>query len=189
MPILFRFHSGILCRAQLKVNHLVKLIQYGTVLCKHPSSRSYLAFQLKVSILSPHCNVVWLWHDTQEFQVLYFSFVFNLFFDWRIIALQNFVAVHQTSPWISHRYTCILSLFYLPPIPDSSVGEESACNAGDPGLIPGSRRSPLRRKWQTTPAFLPGKSHGQRSLEVYSPCGHKESDTTQETQHSTAHVW
>ena len=26
--------------------------------------------------------------------------------------------------------------------PDSSVGKESACNAGDPGLIPGSRRSP-----------------------------------------------
>ena len=26
--------------------------------------------------------------------------------------------------------------------PDSSVGEESACNAGDPGLIPGSGRSP-----------------------------------------------
>ena len=26
--------------------------------------------------------------------------------------------------------------------PDSSVGKESACNAGDPGLIPGSGRSP-----------------------------------------------
>ena len=26
--------------------------------------------------------------------------------------------------------------------PDRSVGKESACNAGDPGLIPGSRRSP-----------------------------------------------
>ena len=26
--------------------------------------------------------------------------------------------------------------------PDSSVGKESACNAGDPSLIPGSRRSP-----------------------------------------------
>ena len=26
--------------------------------------------------------------------------------------------------------------------PGSSAGEESACNAGDPGLIPGSRRSP-----------------------------------------------
>ena len=26
--------------------------------------------------------------------------------------------------------------------PHSSVGQESACNAGDPGLIPGSGRSP-----------------------------------------------
>ena len=26
--------------------------------------------------------------------------------------------------------------------PDSSVGKESACNAGDPGLTPGSGRSP-----------------------------------------------
>ena len=28
------------------------------------------------------------------------------------------------------------------PYPDSSVGKESACNAGDPVLIPGSGRSP-----------------------------------------------
>ena len=27
-------------------------------------------------------------------------------------------------------------------LPHSSVGKESACNAGDPGLIPGSGRSP-----------------------------------------------
>ena len=26
--------------------------------------------------------------------------------------------------------------------PDSSVGKESSCNTGDPGLIPGSGRSP-----------------------------------------------
>ena len=26
--------------------------------------------------------------------------------------------------------------------PDSSVGKESACNAGDPGSVPGLRRSP-----------------------------------------------
>ena len=31
---------------------------------------------------------------------------------------------------------------------------------------------------QSTPVFLPGKSHGQRSLEGYSPQGRKESDTT-----------
>ena len=37
---------------------------------------------------------------------------------------------------------------------------------------------PWRRKWQPTPVFLPGKSHGQRSLGSYSPWGHKESDVT-----------
>ena len=35
------------------------------------------------------------------------------------------------------------------------------------------------RKWQSTPALLPGKSHGQRSLIGYSPWGSKESDTTE----------
>ena len=37
---------------------------------------------------------------------------------------------------------------------------------------------PWRRKWQPSPVFLPGKSHGERSLAGYSPWGHKEWDTT-----------
>ena len=36
-----------------------------------------------------------------------------------------------------------------------------------------------RRKWQPTPVFLPGESHGQRSLEGCSPWGLKESNTTE----------
>ena len=38
---------------------------------------------------------------------------------------------------------------------------------------------PWRRKWQPTPVFLPGESHGRRSLVGYSPQGHKESHTTE----------
>ena len=38
---------------------------------------------------------------------------------------------------------------------------------------------PWRRKWQTTPVFLPGESHGQRSLAGYSLRGRKELDTTE----------
>ena len=38
-----------------------------------------------------------------------------------------------------------------------------------------------RRKWQPTPVFLPGESHGQRSLVGCSPWGHTESDTTEAT--------
>ena len=58
--------------------------------------------------------------------------------------------------------------------PGGSDGKESACNAGDQGLIPGLGRSP-RREWLPTPIFLPGESHGQRSLAGYSPWGRKES--------------
>ena len=36
-----------------------------------------------------------------------------------------------------------------------------------------------RRAWQPTPEFLPGESHGQRSLAGYNPWGCKESDTTE----------
>ena len=39
------------------------------------------------------------------------------------------------------------------------------------------RQDPGRRKWQPTPVFLPGKSHGQSSLVGYSPQGRKQSDT------------
>ena len=38
---------------------------------------------------------------------------------------------------------------------------------------------PWRRAWQPTPGFLPGESHGQRSLAGYSPLGCKELDTTE----------
>ena len=46
-------------------------------------------------------------------------------------------------------------------------------NAGDVGLIPGVRKIPWRKKWQPTAVFLPGKSHGQRSLVGYGPWGRK----------------
>ena len=41
------------------------------------------------------------------------------------------------------------------------------------------RKIPWRRKWQPTLVFLPGKSHGQRSLLGYYPWSCKESDTTE----------
>ena len=53
------------------------------------------------------------------------------------------------------------------------------------GLIPGWGRSPgVLRIQQPAPVFLPGEFHGQRSLVGYSLQGHKESDTTEVTQHT-----
>ena len=43
----------------------------------------------------------------------------------------------------------------------------------------------LRRKWQPTPVFLPGESHGQRSLAGHGPWGRRDSDTTEVTWLST----
>ena len=61
--------------------------------------------------------------------------------------------------------------------PGGSAIKSPPANIGDTSSIPGSGRSP-QPPLQPTPAFLPGKSNGQRSLVGYRPCGHKELDTT-----------
>ena len=60
-------------------------------------------------------------------------------------------------------------------LPRWLIGKESPCQCRrckrrkfDPCV----RKIPWRRAWQTTPVFLPGESHGQRSLAGYSPWGH-----------------
>ena len=60
-----------------------------------------------------------------------------------------------------------------------SDGKASCLQCGRPGFNPWIRKIPWRRKWQPTPALLPGKSHGQRSVVDYSSRGRKESDTTE----------
>ena len=56
-------------------------------------------------------------------------------------------------------------------------GKESACQCRRCRFNPWFRKIPWKRKWQPTPVFLPGKSHGRKHLVGYSPWGHKESDT------------
>ena len=65
--------------------------------------------------------------------------------------------------------------------PGCSVDKETICNAGDPSSIPGSGRFRWRRAWQPTPVFMPGESHGQRSLAGYSAMGCTDLDTTEAT--------
>ena len=62
--------------------------------------------------------------------------------------------------------------------PGSSVGKESAWNAGDAGSILG-REAPLEKGMATHSSTLPGESHGQRKLVGNSPQGPKELDMTE----------
>jgi len=55
--------------------------------------------------------------------------------------------------------------------PGGSDGKESAYNTGDMVSVPGLERSPGEREWLPTPMFLPGETHGQKSVVDYSPHG------------------
>ena len=67
------------------------------------------------------------------------------------------------------------SLTNVGGFPGGSNGKESAYNAGVPGLIPGSGRCPGEGN-TIAPVFLPGESHGQRTLVGCSPQGYKQLD-------------
>ena len=72
--------------------------------------------------------------------------------------------------------------FQCPLLLGSEV-KASACvclQCGRDGFDPWVGNIPWRRKWQPTPVFLLGESHGQRSLVGYSPRGRKESDMTKQ---------
>ena len=86
--------------------------------------------------------------------------------------MQSFVAGFFHLAYAFNGYLC----FNMYPwgFSGGSDGKESACNAWDPGSIPGSGRSPGERKeWQLTPLFSSGKYHRQRRLVGYSPWGGK----------------
>ena len=76
---------------------------------------------------------------------------------------------------------CLVNIFkwttVLSRLPRWLSGKESAFQCRScrrHGFDPWVREVPWRRKWQPTPVFLQGKSHGQRSLAGYSPWVHKE---------------
>ena len=68
----------------------------------------------------------------------------------------------------------------FPGFPGGASGKEPACQCRRRqrrGFDTWVGKIPSQRAQQPMPVFLPGESHGQRSLQVYSPWGLKESDT------------
>jgi len=66
-------------------------------------------------------------------------------------------------------------------LPRWHSGKESACQCRTQGFDHWVGKIPWRRVWHPTPVFLPGKSHGQRSLVAYSPWGRRQLDTAEAT--------
>ena len=64
-------------------------------------------------------------------------------------------------------------LCYIIGLPGWLSSKESACQCRRCEFNPWVKKIPWRMKWQPTLLFLPGKSHGQRSLAGYSLWGHK----------------
>ena len=67
--------------------------------------------------------------------------------------------------------------------------KESTYQCRRHGFNPWVGKIPERRKWQLTPVFLPGKSHGQRSLVGQSPWGHKRVGYDLETKQPKKTNW
>ena len=88
------------------------------------------------------------------------------------ISLLSFIAYFRSERLLSKQ------------ILNASISLPLSPQCGRPGLKPQVGKIPWRRKRQPAPVFLPGKSHGQRSLAGYSPWGYKESDTTERLPHT-----
>ena len=95
-------------------------------------------------------------------------------------------------PW------CLLTAYMALPSPNEWLprwysGKESTCQCRRHKrcrINPRVGKIPWCKKWQPTPAFLPGKSQGQRSLAGYSPWGHKrvQHDLVTKQQQSKWHM-
>ena len=70
--------------------------------------------------------------------------------------------------------------------PNGSAGKEPACQCRRPRFNPWVGKIPWRRERLLMPVFLPGESHGLRSLVGYRPWGRRETDTMEVSEHSIA---
>ena len=88
----------------------------------------------------------------------------------------------------SRERECLSSFAGFLGFPGSTVIKESTCQCRRCkrlGFDTWVGKIPWGRKWQSTPVFSPGKSHGQRSPVGYSSWGHKELDTTEQLSMDT----
>ena len=94
--------------------------------------------------------------------------------------------IHDLTP--EKQPTALGRVIYFTCFPRCTSGKEHTCQCRRHKRCRFNswvRKIPWRKAWQPFPVFLPGESHGQRSMLAYSPQGQKQWDTTEATQHST----
>ena len=76
--------------------------------------------------------------------------------------------------------------FIYPTMRDSLMAQlvKSLPEMWETGFDPWVGKMPWRRQWHPTPIFVPGESHGQRSLAGFRSWSHKELDMTEQLTHA-----
>ena len=104
-----------------------------------------------------------------------FSFYLFIFFTLQYcigMAKSHIFFIHSS---VNEHLACFFVLAIVNnAVPYGSMVKESTCQGRScrrPLFDPWIQKSPWRRIWQPTSVFLPGESHGQRSLEGCSPQG------------------
>ena len=122
----------------------------------------------------------------EEFSCNFFKVFFILLFS----SGTSFMCMLVCS-MIPHRSPRLYSFLFIPflgwELTQWLSSKESDCNSGAAGRCrfnPWVGKIPWKRERLPNPVFLPGKSHGQRSLVGYSPRGHRESDMTERLTHT-----
>ena len=96
--------------------------------------------------------------------------------------LKGLLPIHRAQP--GRESILLRTASFKWDFPGGTVGKESPCQYKRPkrcGFNYWVRKIPWRKKWPPAPVFLPGDSHGQRSLPGYILSGHIELDMTKAT--------
>ena len=110
---------------------------------------------------------------------------------WEVLSVRFlcYLFLHVFSVFIAIQ-PCDLFIFIfndLVGLPRWLSNKVSACQCRRCGFDPWVGKIPWRRKWQPTPVFSPGKSHGRRSLAGYSPWDHTKSDIIEWLNNNRGH--
>ena len=97
----------------------------------------------------------------------------------KINKLRKLYKPNSSPTYLGMKYIFFFSKSFIVVFPGGSDSKESTCIAGDLRPFPWLGRSPGGGYDNPTPVFLPGESHGQKSLVGYSPWGHKQSDVAE----------